>query len=317
MRYGEQHPARRPSGHESACPPDLVLIGHVGLATDRLENGTVTYTGGSGFATAFAAGALLDGVGLVAQVGEDFDLDILRLLSIEMDGIAVLPGTSAKLFIDKSSDGSLSFSSDLGVAAVPNFDLFPASYLRARYIHLGTAPPRQQLAWLEFLRAMGCRAQISVDMFEPFVKEESDICHETCGRADLIFLNEIEYRSLYNERSRLPAPTILKLGAGGAEFLAEGAWYPIQSPPVDEVDPVGAGEILAGSFLALRARGLAVDRALAFAVAVAARSVTEFGVTGPAVTSELQRVREELSPGESVMLLRTAPDTPPAAAPTA
>ena len=71
------------------------------------------------------------------------------------------------------------------------------------------------------------------------------------------------------------------------------AWRP--SRPADEVDPIGAGEILAGAFLALRARGLAEDRALRYAVAVATRSVTEFGVTGPAVTRELSRVRAELA----------------------
>jgi sugar/nucleoside kinase (ribokinase family) len=300
MRYGEQQLAEASFPYGPPCPPELVVIGHVGLATDRTANGTVTYAGGSGFATAFSAASLLDSVGLVAQVGEDFDLDILRLPTIGMAGVTVLPGASARFSIDQSRDGPLLFSSDLGVAAEPRFDLFPESYLRARYAHLGSAPPRQQLAWLKFLRDMGCCAQISVDMFEPFVAEEPDICRETCRRADLIFLNEMEYRGLYSERSLLPAPTILKLGPGGAEFLTDSAWYPVQAPVVDEVDPVGAGEILAGSFLALRARGLAVDRALAYSVVVAAQSVTEFGVTGTCVTSELQRVREELSSAAAV-----------------
>jgi sugar/nucleoside kinase (ribokinase family) len=61
------------------------------------------------------------------------------------------------------------------------------------------------------------------------------------------------------------------------------------------VDSIGAGEILAGAFLALRALEVAEDRALSYAVAVATRSVTEFGVTGPAVTRELNRVRDELA----------------------
>ena len=68
----------------------------------------------------------------------------------------------------------------------------------------------------------------------------------------------------------------------------------VPAPEVGEVDPIGAGEVLAGSFLALRARGLAEDRALTYAVAAATRSVTEFGVPGPAVTGELKRVRDEL-----------------------
>jgi sugar/nucleoside kinase (ribokinase family) len=234
----------------------------------------------------------------VAQVGGDFDLGILRLLAIDLAGVAVLPGASATFFIDQSRHGSLSFRSDLGVAAEPSFDLFPESYFRARHAHLGTAPPHQQLAWLKFLRDKGCRAQVSVDMFEPFVAAEPGACRQICERADLIFLNEAEYRSLYQGRPHPSAPMILKRGPAGAEFLASGVRHRIPAPRADEVDSIGAGEILAGAFLALRARGLANDRALSHAVAAATRSVTEFGVAGPGVTRELRRVREELDLGD-------------------
>ena len=106
--------------------------------------------------------------------------------------------------------------------------------------------------------------------------------------------NEAEHRDLYHGGPYPPAPTILKHGPGGAEFLGDGIRHRIPAPPADEADPIGAGEILAGSFLALRARGLPEDLALTYAVAAATRSVTEFGVPGPAVTGELKRVRAEL-----------------------
>jgi len=296
MQYGEQRPAGPIHRDGPTAPVDLVLIGHVGSATDRTPHGTTTYTGGSGFAAAFAASALLNrGVGLVAQVGHDFDLAGLRLLPIDMQGVAVRPGTSATFSIDQFPDGSLSFRSDLGVAAEPGFDSFPASYFRARYVHLGSAPPLQQLAWLGFLRDQGCQAQISVDMFEPFVAAEPGTCRQICDHADLIFLNEAEYRALYRGFPRPSAPTLVKYGPVGAEFLVDGARHRVPAPPVDEVDPIGAGEILAGAFLALCARGLAEDRALGYAVAAATRSVTEFGVAGPGVTRELNRIREELA----------------------
>jgi sugar/nucleoside kinase (ribokinase family) len=294
-----------------AAPIDLVLIGHVGFATDRTPHGTITYTGGSGFATAFAASALLGrGVGLVAQVGHNFDLTGLRLLPVDMQGVTVRPGASATFFIDQFADGNLWFRSDLGVAAEPAFELFPASYFRARYAHLGTAPPRQQLAWLRFLRDQDCRAQISVDMFEPFVAKEPGTCRHICDSADLIFLNEAEYQALYRECGRPMAPTLLKHGRAGAEFWADGTRHQVPAPPVDEIDPIGAGEILAGAFIALRARGLSADRALSYAVAAAARSVTEFGVSGPSVTRELHRVRDELTAEGSSKASITAP--PPA-----
>jgi sugar/nucleoside kinase (ribokinase family) len=294
MLHPEPHAAEQGRRDNLARPTDLVLIGHVGFATDRTTHGTVTSIGGSGFAAAFAAAALLDGVGLAAQVGKDFDLATLWPLAINMEGVVVLSGVSARFFIDHSYDGSLSFRSELGVAADPSFDLFPESYFRARYIHLGTAPPQQQLAWLKFLRGKGCRSQVSVDMFEPFVAAEPGACRNICDSVDLIFLNETEYRGLYDERPHPSASMILKRGPAGVEFLRYDTRHRIPASPANEVDPIGAGEILAGAFLALRARGLAENQALIYAVAAASRSVTEFGVAGKDVTRELQRVRDEL-----------------------
>ena len=257
--------------------------------------GTKTYTGGSGFAVAVAASALLDrGVGLVTQVGKDFDLTCLRLLSIDMQGVSVRPGASATFVIDQRCDGRLSFRSDLGVAAEPGFDAFPASYFPARYVHLGTAPPEQQLAWLEFLRDKGCQAQISADMFEPFVEKEPDTCRQICERGPHLPERSRVRRPLPRTAAAVP-PTLLKHGPAGAEFRAGGIRHQVEAPPAEEMDSIGAGEILAGAFLALRALGLAEDRALRYAVEAATRSVTEFGVAGPAVTRELSRVRAELA----------------------
>ena len=158
MRHRELGPAEPGRRNGFARPADLVLIGHAGFATDRTPHGMARYVGGSGFAAAFAASALLDGgVGLVTQVGDDFDLGHLRRLPLDLEGVAVVPGATATFVIDQRADGSLEFGSDLGVAAEPRFDLFPASYFEASYVHLGTAPPRQQLAWLDFLRDKGCR----------------------------------------------------------------------------------------------------------------------------------------------------------------
>jgi hypothetical protein len=55
------------SSHSGVRPEfhgPLVLIGHTGFATDTTACGSATSIGGSGFAAAFAAAALLDGVGL-------------------------------------------------------------------------------------------------------------------------------------------------------------------------------------------------------------------------------------------------------------
>ena len=280
-------------GHQP--PPSLVVIGHVGYATDRTASGTLSYVGGSGYAAAFAASALLaDGTGLVTQVGEDFDQSPLRRLPLDREGVAVLPGASATFRIVQFGDGTRSFESDLGVASSPRPDLFPVSYLQAQYIHLSTAPPRQQLAWLKFLRDKGCRARLSVDMFEHFVATEPDASREACEQADLIFLNEQEFNGLYAGTPLPDVPAILKYGPKGAEFLAGAARHRVAAPSAIEVDPIGAGEILAGAFLALRARGLSDIRALRHAVSAATASVSELGVDGPQVTRALALIADQL-----------------------
>jgi hypothetical protein len=60
-------------------------------------------------------------------------------------------------------------------------------------------------------------------MFEPFVAAEPGACHEVCDQADLIFMNEAEYRALYRGCPHPSAPTLLKRGRVGAQFIEDGA----------------------------------------------------------------------------------------------
>jgi sugar/nucleoside kinase (ribokinase family) len=273
-----------------------VVIGHVGYATDRTTRGISSSVGGSGYAVATAASAVFPGgVGLVAQIGPDFDQAILRRLSLDLDGVAVLPGASATFCIDEFRNGRRSFQSVLGVADSPRPELFPESYLHASYVHLGTMPPRQQLAWLVALRRKVTKGTISVDMFEHFVTREAAASREVCGQADLVFLNQIEYEGLYQAGSYPKAMLVLKRGPGGADLIRDGIkQHHARAPWVRAVDTVGAGEVLAGVFLGLRAQDVTAATALRHAVAVASRSVTEFGVDGPRITRALSRIRTKI-----------------------
>jgi len=283
--------------HRDDIPPiDLVLVGHVGWATNENARGTGASLGGSGYAAAYAASTLLAGrIGLAAQIGQDLNLHGLRGLGLDLAGLAVLPGPSARFHIRRLGQENRVFQSELGVAAAPRFGTFPEPYFRARHVHLGTMPPDQQLAWLQFLRDHGFRAPISVDTFEHFVTTEPAASRETCDLADLIFINEAEYHGLYRDSEMPKAPTILKHGPRGADYIADGMTHVASAiPAVQVVDDTGAGEILAGVYLALRAHGLAEDQALGYAVRAASSSVTEFGVDGPHLTRELTAIGDEL-----------------------
>jgi sugar/nucleoside kinase (ribokinase family) len=289
-------PQSEPGGHGSSeSQTAVVLIGHVGFATNLTANATKTSLGGAGYATAVAASALLmNGVGLVAQIGQDFDLAALSRFNFNMSGIAVLSGVSARFYIHQFTNGNRSFRSELGVATTPRLDLFPAAYFHAKYVHLGTAPPGQQLAWLKFLRDKGCTAQISLDMFEHFVSTEPNACREAADLADMVFLNQVEYNGLYDENYYPKAPTVLKRGPNGADFIADGMSRHVSAPTVREVDAIGAGEVLAGTFLALCARGLQEIEALHYAVSAASSSVTESGVGGPELAKGLALIKRRL-----------------------
>jgi len=280
--------------------PELVVVGHVG--TSIVHAGAISWTsaGGSGYAVAATAGALIGGrAGLVAAVGTDYDLAPLRTRHVDLDGVTELPGPSAKLRVREFNDGSRSFSAELGVAAAVRTGTWPARYLDADYIHLGTAPPEQQLTWLEYLHEHGCRAHISADMFEHYVATYPTASREVCDSVDLIFMNQAEYDGLYGD-AQLPvpkAPLIVKRGPSGARLIVDGHPQEVEAPVAQFVDPTGGGEVLAGVFLALLADGLPERRALKYAVRAAAACVADYGVTGSHLTAELEVIRVEAGNG--------------------
>lgn len=55
----------------------------------------------------------------------------------------------------------------------------------------------------------------------------------------------------------------------------------VVAPEVGAVDTTGAGEILAGVFLALTSEDVDIDQALNDAVCLASQSVAQFGVENP------------------------------------
>jgi sugar/nucleoside kinase (ribokinase family) len=297
MRGAEVHgESDDPEG--PAASPDMVVIGHAGISIVHAGNLSWTSAGGSGYAVAASAAALIGRrVALVAAVGKDLDLAPLRRQHVDLAGVTELPGPSAKLRIREFDDGTRSFNAELGVAATVRTETFPPRYLNASHIHLGTAPPDQQLTWLEYLRDRDCRAQISADMFEHYVATYPTASREVGDSVDLIFMNQAEYDGLYGD-AQLPvpkAPLIVKRGSSGARLIVDGHPQEVEATPIRVVDPTGGGEVLAGVFLALRAAGQPERAALKYAVRAAASCVADYGVTGSHLTAELEDIRREVA----------------------
>lgn len=274
---------------------ELVIVGHFGFAEDRTPSGRAVNLGGSGYACAVGAGAGDPRrVGIVGNIGEDFDIAHIRRLGVDMAGAMRVAGKAPRLTITQYPSNERSFHSSLGVAALPEHCEFPAAYAGAKHVHLATMPPDQQLYWLRTVRRLGnCR--ISVDMFEQTALAFPGESRTLCYSADLVFMNQKEHDLLFSAHPVPKGDIILKGGADGAAIRSDGTWVHAHAPEVTAIDTTGAGEVLAGAYLSLRTLDVPIPDALRRAVEVASAKVTEFGVDGANLRAALRRVRMEVA----------------------
>jgi ribokinase len=274
----------------------LVIVGHFGFAEDHTPFGSAVNLGGSGYACAVGAGVGDAGrIGIVANIGEDFDLEALDRLGVDKTGARVVAGKAPRLTITQHAANGRSFESVLGVAASSSVRLFPDSYTHADHVHLATMPPDEQLYWLRTVREMS-ECKISVDTFEASAAEFPEESRTLCYSADLVFMNEEERRLLFTTHAMPTVDVVLKHGAGGASYYSGGTRVHVSAPLAEAVDTTGAGEVLAGAFLSLRTLGVPVLRSLQYAVEAASAKVGEFGVDGEALKRTIRRIRTEISP---------------------
>jgi 2-dehydro-3-deoxygluconokinase len=108
-----------------------------------------------------------------------------------------------------------------------------------------------------------------------------------CARgADIVFVSLEEADAIFgaagaDEIARAlgfgPAEIVVTLGGGGAAAYVNGSELRIAAPPIEVVDATGAGDALAGVYLAERVAGASAERALNRAVLAATLSCRSFG----------------------------------------
>lgn len=260
---------------------ELAIIGDLAFNKDITPYGEKTSMGGSAYYSAVGASKYCENVGIVAKVGDDFDLEYLEKRKINIEGVKIVKGgQTARFVLYQHQDGNRDFKAERGVAVSVDTSIFPRSYLNAKYIHLATSLPEHYLVWINVLRTqISSSTIISADAFEQYVKEYPDLTREVLKLVGMIFLNEEELNLLsqFGELS-FRVPIILKKGPLGAVYIEGEKTIRSPAPRVKAIETTGAGDILAGVFLALRAGNFPVEKALEEAVKTASYSVTEFGV---------------------------------------
>jgi sugar/nucleoside kinase (ribokinase family) len=274
----------------------VVIVGHLATNEDRTPFGTEVSVGGSAYYCAVGASVMEPSrVGVVAPIGNEFDLDALARLGVDHEGVRRYPGETPHFIITQTPEGTRMFDAAWGVAGQARIDAFPTCYADAKYVHLSTAPPRQQLAWITWLRRHCPQATVSVDVFEAFATNHPAESRRACLLADVVFLNDDEARLLAWSRPEGNAQaTILKHGPGGAEYLDVQGATNVPAIAVPATETTGAGDILAGVFLCLTSLGMTPTVALRHAVTVATASVQSFGVDTTAVRTAIDQARGAL-----------------------
>jgi len=239
----------------------------------------------------------LQRVGMVGCVGPDFAARIsndMKTYELEISLNSTEGGTGGfRLIYDERGDRTLDV---LGVANKIGAEGFPDEYLDAKFILIGPILGEVDLHFLEFLRSSS-KAAIYLDPqgLIRTIGKDGRIFHEcdyqtfksVARVVDFIKPNEHEseiitgqkdpVQALLRLRDLGSAVPIVTLADRGSILLNGDELYRIPPFPTTAIDPTGAGDVYAGSFITeyLRTNNL-IESAL-FASAAASMMVEQVG----------------------------------------
>jgi len=258
----------------------LLVIGHLARDVVKTKTGTGEFWGGAGYHVAMAAAMYLPSgdVVLKSSAGKDFDKKILIEKGINSNYLKINESENCdKHFLDESTDKREYFSEGILSEEIDLMDLGPVIE-EIGWIHLASSPPEQQLKWLSQIESFGKKdILISADTFDTFAAETPDKVRKVFEQCTLGFLNQGEWANLGANNMKMKL--VRKLGEMGAEIFDNGE--KILSVECERdvkvVDTTGAGEVVAGVYLARKILGLQDEEALREAIKMATKSVENFG----------------------------------------
>ena len=242
--------------HNTTSNPKLTVVGSINLdllvRTTRLPqpgetvlgNGFTQAGGGKGANQALAAARLGLSVRMVGAVGEDAYgtglIDNLANEGVDVSFVRRLRGHqtgTALIVVDQDGENTIVVS--------------PGANLHLSLDEVDLADPAAVLCQLEIpVEVVVQAAQRTQGLFCLNASPMTDLPSELVSRCDLVIVNESEYKSADRQLDgcRLVA---LTLGASGAVLLRYGREIArADSPAVDAIDTVGAGDAFAAAMVA-------------------------------------------------------------------
>lgn len=262
---------------------DFVVIGNISYDynyfpnRDNEEIKEVMNYGGATLYSGIPA-SLFVKVGVVARVGEDYDLSILNKLNLDLSGIKKVKGKTT-VFTQRftSADGQNRIFKEFinpNTICCPN-DI-PKEYLSAKYIHVCTNYPDAQLEIVKYLKN-NSNAIISIDTLEDYYYDEEKykIIKESFDLVDIAYIDK-EFKKLFDCKAPIK---IIKLGKKGCKYISKKKTFEVAAPKCEIViDKTGAGDCVTGVFGALKVSNYSDDEALQIACNVATESIKDYGM---------------------------------------
>ena len=262
---------------------DYVVVGNMSFDynyfpnRDGKEYKEVMNLGGATLYSGIPA-SLFVKVGVVANVGEDYDLSVLKDINFDFDGIKVVKGpTTSFKQVFTSEDGQLrDFSEYVNPNTVVNPIDIPKDFLDAKYIHVCTNYPDIQYEIVKYLKE-NSNAILSIDTLEDYYYDENkyDIIKKSFNLVDIAFIDK-EFTKLFDCDARIK---IIKLGKEGCKYISDEKTFQVSAPKCDfVVDKTGAGDCVTGVFTALKSIGKSDEESLQSAVNIATESIKDYGM---------------------------------------
>jgi len=261
---------------------DYVLVGNIsydynyypGRDGEKLKE--VMNYGGATIYSGIPA-SLFTRVGIVAKVGEDYDLGVLDRFNFDTRGIQVVEGKTT-VFTQEflSDDGQIrDFKEFVNPNTVVRPEDIPVEYLDAKYIHVCTNYPEAQLEIVKYLKKHS-NAILSIDTLEDYYYDDKlyEFIKQSFDLVDIAYIDK-EFSKLFDCKAPVK---IIKLGKSGCRYESSEKTFQVQAPLCDfVVDKTGAGDCVTGIFGALKVRGYSDEVALQGAVNIATESIKGYG----------------------------------------
>jgi len=282
----------------------LWIVGSIGIDDIKTRNADRKNLLGGSVPYSTVAASFFTKTGAVGVVGSDFPAAFDRrwqAFGIDLTGVQRQQGSTFRWACeyDDNMIERTTLKTELGVFASFMPEL-PTAYRAAPFVLLGNIQPELQMHVLK--QAEGAKF-VALDTMNLWIETARPALLKVIRRVNLLTVNDGEARQLtgkWNLRECAeailkmgPSYAVIKKGEHGALLFSKDGVFIVPAYPVRKlVDPTGAGDSYAGTFMGYLARAGCVSDGILREALVHASAVASFGVEG----FSLERFRKLSAP---------------------